>query len=98
MKSSKKLQISSHLLFVYIYNQDRKWRMSVLVFSSALPSLVLTVCLMITLSLLVFTKFVFLSPMYLDNVTEQFAWMSRGLAWGQPCLECLSNCRGWMGI
>ncbi len=36
MKSSKKLQISSHLLFVYINNQDRKWRMSVLVFSSAL--------------------------------------------------------------
>ncbi len=36
MKSSKKLQISSHLLFVYIKNQDIKWRMSVLVFSSAL--------------------------------------------------------------
>ncbi len=36
MKSSKQLQISSHLLFVYINNQDRKWRMSVLVFSSAL--------------------------------------------------------------
>ncbi len=36
MKSSKKLQISSHLLFVYINNQDRKWRVSVLVFSSAL--------------------------------------------------------------
>ncbi len=36
MKSSKKLQISSHLLFVYINNRDRKWRMSVLVFSSAL--------------------------------------------------------------
>ncbi len=36
MKRSKKLQISSHLLFVYINNQDRKWRMSVLVFSSAL--------------------------------------------------------------
>ncbi len=36
MKSSKKLQISSHLLSVYINNQDRKWRMSVLVFSSAL--------------------------------------------------------------
>ncbi len=36
MKSSKKLQILSHLLFVYINNQDRKWRMSVLVFSSAL--------------------------------------------------------------
>ncbi len=36
MKSSKKLQISSHVLFVYINNQDRKWRMSVLVFSSAL--------------------------------------------------------------
>ncbi len=36
MKSSKKLQISSHLLFVYINNQDRKWRMSVLVFSGAL--------------------------------------------------------------
>ncbi len=36
MKSSKKLQTSSHLLFVYIKNQDRKWRMSVLVFSSAL--------------------------------------------------------------
>ncbi len=36
MKSSKKLQISSHLLFVYINNKDRKWRMSVLVFSSAL--------------------------------------------------------------
>ncbi len=36
MKSSKKLQISSHMLFVYINNQDRKWRMSVLVFSSAL--------------------------------------------------------------
>ncbi len=36
MKSSKKLQISSHLLFVYINNQDRKWRISVLVFSSAL--------------------------------------------------------------
>ncbi len=36
MKSSKKLQISSYLLFVYINNQDRKWRMSVLVFSSAL--------------------------------------------------------------
>ncbi len=36
MKSSKKLQISSHLSFVYINNQDRKWRMSVLVFSSAL--------------------------------------------------------------
>ncbi len=38
-KSSKKLQISSHLLFVYINNQDRKWRMSVLVFSSALVRL-----------------------------------------------------------
>ncbi len=38
MKSSKKLQISSHLLFVYIHNQDRKWRMSVLVFSSALDT------------------------------------------------------------
>ncbi len=38
MKSSKKLHISSHLLFVYINNQDRKWRMSVLVFSSALDS------------------------------------------------------------
>ncbi len=36
MKSSKKLQLTSHLLFVYINNQDRKWRMSVLVFSSAL--------------------------------------------------------------
>ncbi len=36
MKSSKKLQISDHPLFVYINNQDRKWRMSVLVFSSAL--------------------------------------------------------------
>ncbi len=36
MKSSKKLQTSSHLLFVYINNQDRKWRMSVLVFSRAL--------------------------------------------------------------
>ncbi len=36
MKSSKKLQISSHLLFVYINNQDRKWHTSVLVFSSAL--------------------------------------------------------------
>ncbi len=36
MKSSKKFQISSHLLFVYINNQDGKWRMSVLVFSSAL--------------------------------------------------------------
>ncbi len=36
MKSLKKLQISNHLLFVYISNQDRKWRMSVLVFSSAL--------------------------------------------------------------
>ncbi len=36
MKSSKKLQILSHLLFVYINNQDRKWRMSILVFSSAL--------------------------------------------------------------
>ncbi len=36
MKSSKKLQISSHLLFVYINDQDRKWRMSVLVFFSAL--------------------------------------------------------------
>ncbi len=37
MKSSKKLQISSHLLLLYINNnQDRKWRMSVLVFSSAL--------------------------------------------------------------
>ncbi len=36
MKSSKKLQISSNLLFVYINNQDRKWRMSMLVFSSAL--------------------------------------------------------------
>ncbi len=36
MKSSKKLQISSHLSFVYINNQDIKWRMSVLVFSSAL--------------------------------------------------------------
>ncbi len=36
MKSSKKLQISSHLLFVYINNQDRKQRTSVLVFSSAL--------------------------------------------------------------
>ncbi len=36
MKSSKKLQISSHLLFVYINNQDWKWRMSVLAFSSAL--------------------------------------------------------------
>ncbi len=36
MKSSKKLQISSHLLFVYVNNQDRKWHMSVLVFSSAL--------------------------------------------------------------
>ncbi len=36
MKNSKKLQISSHLLFVYINNQDRKWRMSVLVFSSTL--------------------------------------------------------------
>ncbi len=39
MKSSKKLQISSHLLFVYINNQDRKWRMSALVFSSALAIL-----------------------------------------------------------
>ncbi len=36
MKSSKKLQILSHLLFVYTNNQDRKWHMSVLVFSSAL--------------------------------------------------------------
>ncbi len=36
MKSSKKLHISSHLLFVYINNQDRKWCMSVLVFFSAL--------------------------------------------------------------
>ncbi len=36
MKSSKKSQISSYLLFVYINNQDRKWRMPVLVFSSAL--------------------------------------------------------------
>ncbi len=36
MKSSKKLQISTHPLFVYINNQDRKWRMSALVFSSAL--------------------------------------------------------------
>ncbi len=36
MKSSKKLQISSHLLFIYINNQDRKWLMSVLVFSRAL--------------------------------------------------------------
>ncbi len=36
MKSSKKLQISSHLLLVFINNQDRKWRMSVLAFSSAL--------------------------------------------------------------
>ncbi len=36
MKSSKKLQISSHLLFLHINNQDRKWRMSVLVFSRAL--------------------------------------------------------------
>ncbi len=35
MKSSKKLRISSHLLFVYVDNQDRKWRMLVLVFSSA---------------------------------------------------------------
>ncbi len=35
MKSSKKLQISSRLLFVYNNNQDRKWRMSVLLFSSA---------------------------------------------------------------
>ncbi len=42
MKSSKKLQISSHLLFVYIDNQDRKWRMSVLVFSRALPTYILT--------------------------------------------------------
>ncbi len=39
MKSSKKLQISSHLLFVYINNRDRKWRMSVFVFSSALARL-----------------------------------------------------------
>ncbi len=39
MKSSRKLRISSHLLFVYINNQDRKWRMSVLVFSSALIQL-----------------------------------------------------------
>ncbi len=38
MKGSKKLQISSHLLFVYINNQDKKWRMSVLLFSSALVS------------------------------------------------------------
>ncbi len=38
MKSSKKLQILSHLLFVYIDHQDRKWRMAVLVFSSALIS------------------------------------------------------------
>ncbi len=29
MKSSKKLQILSHLLFVYINNQNRKWRMYV---------------------------------------------------------------------
>ncbi len=36
MKSLKKLQISSRLLFVYINKQNRKWRMSVLVFSSAL--------------------------------------------------------------
>ncbi len=36
MKSSKTLRISSHLLFVYVKNQDGKWRMSVLVFSSAL--------------------------------------------------------------
>ncbi len=36
MKSSKKLQISSRLSFVYINNQGRKWRMSVLVFSSDL--------------------------------------------------------------
>ncbi len=36
MKRSRKLQISSHLLFVYISNQDRKWRMSELVFSRAL--------------------------------------------------------------
>ncbi len=41
MKSSKKLQISIHLLFVYINNQDRKLRMSVLVFSSALVALTL---------------------------------------------------------
>ncbi len=36
MKSSKKLQISSHRLFVYINNQNRKWCMSLLVFSGAL--------------------------------------------------------------
>ncbi len=36
MKSSKKLQISSYLLIVYINNQDRKWCLSVLVFSSTL--------------------------------------------------------------
>ncbi len=35
MKSSKKLQISSYLLFVYINNHDRKWRTSVLCFPVA---------------------------------------------------------------
>ncbi len=32
------MHISSHLLFVYINNQNRKWCMSVLVFSSALTT------------------------------------------------------------
>ncbi len=41
MKSSKKLQILSHLLFVYLKNQDRKLRMSVLFFSSALACIIL---------------------------------------------------------
>ncbi len=43
MKSPKKLQISSHLLFVYINNHDRKRRMSVLVFSSALDATIRTI-------------------------------------------------------
>ncbi len=77
MKSSKKLQISSHLLFVYINNQDRKWRMSVLVFSSTLGVSTLIEFL---------SFFVVVVCMVTQRMTNDFCWLNAVVK-----LKCVIN-------
>ncbi len=95
MKSSKKLQISSHLLFVYINNQDRKWRMLLLVFSSALAQAPVfdECCYQYTQSIRTSSKIT------LDcTMNKVFRVSAVGLQWYLTNFHCVLNwliCRKW---